>query len=74
APTRANRRRPRCTRLKRVGLLSRQSPAGASRVRFTGRVRGKALRPRPYRMLVRATDAAGNRSRSRTLRFRIVRR
>jgi hypothetical protein len=35
---------------------------------------GKALRPARYRLAVRATDAAGNRSKAAKARFRIVRR
>ena len=74
-PTRANRSRRRCTRFVKVGrTITRSSPAGASRLRFTGRIARRALRPGRHRMVVRAADAAGNRSKATTLRFRIVRR
>ena len=68
-------RRARCTRFVRVGrTITRSSPAGASRLRFTGRIARRALRPGRHRMVVRAADAAGNRSKATTLRFRVVRR
>jgi hypothetical protein len=56
------------------GSLARAKAVGAGKLRFSGRIGGKALRPGRHRMLVTATDAAGNRSRRVVLRFRIVRR
>ena len=53
--------------------LKRSSLAGRNRVRFTGRVRRRALRPGLYRATLTATDASGARSTRRTARFRIVR-
>ena len=74
-PTRANRGRRRCTRYVKVGrTIRRASPAGRSTLRFTGRIGRRALRPGRHRMAVAATDGAGNSSRARRLRFRIVRR
>jgi hypothetical protein len=57
----------------------RRRGAGARSVLFSGRVRvraghDRALRPGRYRMLVRAIDAAGNRSGVSTRRFRVVHR
>jgi len=65
----------RCVRLRRVGTLIRRGrPAGANRIRFSGRVaKRRALRPGRYRATVRAIDAAGNRSLPRRVAFRIVR-
>ena len=57
----------------KVVKLVRSSGAGRNRVRFTGRIRRHALRPGLYRATLRATDAAGGRSTSRAVRFRIVR-
>jgi hypothetical protein len=37
-------------------------------------MRGRALRPHRYRLALRASDAAGNRSAVRRARFRIVAR
>ena len=48
-------------------------PAGRNAVTFTGRIRGRTLAAGRYRMRLVATDAAGNRSSSRTVAFRIVR-
>jgi hypothetical protein len=52
--------------------LTRRAKAGARSLAFTGRVKGRTLRPGSYRLVVRATDAAGNRSAARTVRFKIV--
>jgi len=54
--------------------LSRRARAGSRSLAFTGRVKGRTLKPGSYRLLVRATDAAGNRSAARTVRFKVVRR
>ncbi len=54
--------------------LTRRAKAGARSLAFSGRVKGRTLKPGSYRLLVRATDAAGNRSAARTVRFRVVRR
>ena len=56
------------------GSLVRAKGAGAGTLRFSGRIGGRALRPGRHRMIVTATDAAGNRSPRAVLRFRIVRR
>jgi DNA-binding beta-propeller fold protein YncE len=75
---RAGRRRSipprvRCTRLRHVVTLRGQRPAGRGGLRFSGRVRGRRLVPGHYRATAAATDAVGNRSAPRTLRFRVVR-
>ena len=54
--------------------LTRHAKAGTRSLAFSGRVKGRTLKPGSYRMLVRATDAAGNRSAARTVRFKVVRR
>jgi hypothetical protein len=74
-PSRRLRTRPRCTRYVKAGAtITRTAPAGASTLRFTGRIGRRALRRGRHRMAIVATDAAGNRSLPRRLRFRIVRR
>jgi hypothetical protein len=60
-------------RLRRVGRLTRTVTAGRRRVRFSGRIRKRALKPGSYRMRITATDAAGNRSKAVVRKFRIVR-
>ncbi|HET8821953.1 MAG TPA: hypothetical protein VFM57_10435 [Thermoleophilaceae bacterium] len=42
-------------------------------MRFSGRIGRRKLRPGVYRARFVAADAAGNRSRTATVRFRIVR-
>lgn len=57
----------------RVVKLTRSSRAGGNRVRFSGRVGRRTLRPGRYRATVTAVDRAGNRSKASAVRFRIVR-
>jgi subtilisin-like proprotein convertase family protein len=74
-PTRRNARRRKCTRFVRLRrAFAHRGRAGVNRFRFTGRLGGRRLRPRRYRLTGVATDAAGNRSSPRRARFRIVRR
>ena len=74
ARTSRHRTGTRCRRWISVkGRFSKASLAGASSVRFRGRLRGKALKPGRYRMVIRATDPAGNVTRPRRPVFRIVR-
>ncbi|HEX8206272.1 MAG TPA: PKD domain-containing protein, partial [Solirubrobacteraceae bacterium] len=73
-PTRRNRSKRRCARFVRVrGSFARASTAGANRFRFTGRLRGRKLRPGRYRLVAtpRAGTVAGP---ARRAAFRIVRR
>lgn len=73
APTKKNRKARRCTRYVRLkGSFSHASKTGSNSFRFTGRLRRKKLRPRRYRLVIVATDAARNRSKPRRARFRVV--
>lgn len=72
--TRALRKRKRCTRYLTRGTLRRASKKGTSRVAFSGRIGRKALARGRHRIVLTATDAAGNRSTSSTLAFTIVKR
>jgi uncharacterized delta-60 repeat protein len=58
---------------RRAGTLRRAGRVGSNRLAFSGRVGRKALRPGAYRLILTATDAAGNRSAARSARFRILR-
>ena len=60
-------------RLRRVGTLTRRIAAGSGRIRLTGRIGRRALRPGTYRLRLTAVDAARNRSVPRLVRFRVVR-
>ncbi len=71
-PTRKNRKKRKCTRYKGAGTLTRTSKQGKNSVKFTGRIGKKALKRGSYRLVVRATDAAGNKSKARTLSFKVV--
>ena len=74
-PTKALRKRKPCTRYVATGKLTRAGlAAGAQRVAFSGRIGRRALRPGRHGAVLRATDAAGNRSARTRLAFRIVRR
>jgi hypothetical protein len=71
---RANKNKRHCTRYVRVTSFTQLSAAGNGTRHFSGRV-GKAnrkLAPGRYRVRLVASDAAGNRSKARTARFRIV--
>jgi hypothetical protein len=72
-PTRALRRKRRCTRYVRRGVIVRTGRAGANRVAFSGRLGKRALPPGAYRLVAQATDAAGKRSARRTVRFTVQR-
>jgi hypothetical protein len=74
AARRRLRNRPRCTRYLKAGTLLRLNlRPGARTVSFTGRVGRRALRLGAHRASISATDAAGNRSHARRLRFLIIR-
>ena len=74
-PTRQNLRAKRCTRYGTMkGSFTHAGSAGANRFKFTGRLRGRKLRPGRYRLVAVPRDAAGNRSKPKRVKFRIVRR
>jgi hypothetical protein len=69
------RRAARCTVYVRDGALRRAVPkSGGVSTPFTGRIGRGPIRPGPHRVTVRATDAAGNRSRPVRATFTVVRR
>jgi hypothetical protein len=71
---RSNNRAPRCNLWGPVrGSFNITAPAGTSHFRFRGRIGGRTLRPGHYRFNSRATDRAGNRSKVKRRRFKIVR-
>lgn len=59
----------RCARA--VARLARSAHAGFNKLAFSGRIRGKPLKPADYRAVFAATSAGGN-SDPKILRFRIV--
>ena len=64
---------PRCVRFLKAGSLSAQAQAGRQSLRFSGRLRGKPLKPGGYRATIVAVDAAGQASDPRRVSFRVVR-
>jgi Ca2+-binding RTX toxin-like protein len=69
------RRARRCTRQLRVrGSFTHSGKAGANSFRFTGRLRGRRLRPGRYLLVAVPVDSDGRRGAQRTAPFRIVRR
>jgi hypothetical protein len=54
------------------GGFTHAGKAGANRFKFTGRLRGRKLKPGRYRLVEVAVDAAGNKSATERVRFRIV--
>ncbi|HEV2811678.1 MAG TPA: choice-of-anchor Q domain-containing protein, partial [Solirubrobacteraceae bacterium] len=73
-PSRLNRGARKCTRWVTVGGFAQQSDGTPTRRRLSGRLGGRRLRPGRYRAVLVATDAAGNRSAPRRLRFTVTRR
>jgi hypothetical protein len=61
-------------RYRSAGSLRRSGSRGANTIRFSGRIGKRALRPGLYRAVIRATDAAGNRSAAKRIRLRITAR
>jgi hypothetical protein len=72
-PTRRNRDRRRCIRYRSVGRLNANGVPGPNSRAFGGRFKRRALRPGPYRALIGAVDAAGNISKPRATRFKVLR-
>jgi hypothetical protein len=72
--TRSNRSRRACVRYVVVrGVLIKKLLAGAARVRFDGRLGGKRVASGRYRLVLVATDAAGNASPARRAAVRVLR-
>jgi hypothetical protein len=73
APSKARKGAKRCTRWRRLTTLREQATRGPNSVRFSGKVRGRALRAGRYRAVATAKDAVGNPSRRRKAGFSAVR-
>jgi hypothetical protein len=71
--SRANRKRPKCTRFVRVGAFTLAGKSGANSFRFSGRVGGRRLRVGKYRATATATDSAGQASAAVRAPFRVKR-
>jgi hypothetical protein len=65
--------RRRSVRGRRLGAISRADlSAGANMIRFSGRLRGRRLKPGRYVAVLTAVDAAGNHSVRRMFRFTVI--
>ena len=71
--TNANRGKRACTLYRRVGSFSQSGATGRNSKKFSGKLRSRALRAGRYRAMLRATDPAGNRSKRKSVRFRVIR-
>lgn len=69
-----NVRTGRRVRFRKVGVLRRAGRLGLNRVPFNGRIGSRKLRRGRYRATIVATDAAGNRSKPKRLRFKVRKR
>jgi TolB protein len=67
-------KRKRTRFVKKLTLTRSKTKKGVNRVKFTGRVGKKRLRPGTYRATLVATDPSGNRSKPKRLRFKVVRK
>jgi hypothetical protein len=74
AVSRANRKKPKCTRFVAAGAVTFAGKAGANQFKFDGRVRGRRLAAGKYRATAKATDGAGQVSAGRSAGFKIVKR
>ena len=68
------RGRKHCSRWRRFGRFAQQGAPGRNSKRWSGKIGRRAARPGRYRASLVAIDAAGNRSKAKRLRFRVVRR
>jgi uncharacterized repeat protein (TIGR01451 family) len=72
--TRANRGKKKCNRYTLMGRFAHDGSAGKNTKSWSGKIGRKKAVPGRYRATLTATDAAGNKSAPRRIRFRVVRR
>ena len=71
APSKGNRKRPKCTRFVRVGSLKLAGKLGTNSSKFSGRVGGHRLAAGRYRAIATATDSAAQVSAPVTASFKV---
>src|SRR5207248_702549 len=72
-PKRPSRHRAkRCTRFRVMGSFTHVDAAGANRPHFSGRLRGRKLKPGSYRLQAVARNAAGQSSATMVASFRVT--
>jgi hypothetical protein len=73
APSKANRKRPKCKRFVKVGSLALAGKSGPNSFKFKGRVAGRRLAAGKYRATATATDGAAQVSKAVTASFKVKR-
>jgi hypothetical protein len=73
APKHPKRKAKRCQRLVSLGTFTHTDGAGPNRLRFTGRLRSKKLKPGRYKLRAIARSSAGKTGAPATKGFRIIR-
>jgi hypothetical protein len=68
------RKKGKKAKFSRVGSFGQNAKAGVNRKKFSGKIGRKSLKTGNYRVVLRATDAAGNVSVLKRLSFKVVRR
>lgn len=72
-PRKPGRRGRPCKRWAGLGVLTAARESSQGRFRFSGRLRGRPLRPGPHRAIATARDSDGKASAPRTVTFKVVR-
>ncbi len=73
AETKNNRRKPRCRRTIAAGTFTFTGHSGTNQIRFAGRISPtKKLQPRPYTLVITATNTHGRHSAPNRISFTIV--
>jgi hypothetical protein len=72
-PTARNRGKRRCTRYLKFGRFAVSANAGPGSHRYSGRIGRRSMKPGAYRATLVATDAAGNSSKPKSLKLKVVR-
>jgi hypothetical protein len=66
------KKKKRCKAWKKVGEIRQVVAPGQNSIVFSGRIAGRKLRKGSYRARLVITDAAGNVSRTETIKFRVI--
>lgn len=70
--TAKNKDKKKCPLFKPLGSRTQSAKAGANKLKWNGRLRGKPLPAGSYRATVTATDKAGGRAAAKTVGFRLL--
>jgi hypothetical protein len=73
-PSRKLAHKKACVRFVRRGAFAQDGATGVNRKRWSGKLGKRALKPGSYRVTLTAKDPAGNVSKVKRLKFKIVRR